>query len=866
MRRIPSHRRRAIAAVLLIGAAVAVPALPSPPAGAQSSGSAATRQVTFEDGSVGEVSVEKTEDLRHEVVRVSWSGFKPSTTRGGPLNLGRNLTNAHYPVAVFQCHHAAGEEPVRESCMTYALLGIRTVRPRLDIAEQLPAPEPTSLTVPFVDVGGQAYDFNPQDPSLPDQPDDWITFGTAAQFGLTRQDGAGALDFQVRTGDESPNSLGCGRSPSAGAPVTQCSLVVVPVRNMECDPTAPAVERLKCNENPNNIQLDNGRNVTVALSGSNWRHRFVFPLSFSPPEGFCPLTNTSRLQTMGSEPAGEAMYSWIPAICSGENAVPVSYSPGGENLARNLYAADQQDFALVSRPIAQADAGRPTAHAPVAISGFGVAFVMDNADLEQVTQLNLNARLVAKLLTQSYRGSIATAGTPYFGTFLPDQPRNLFQDPEFQHLNPHVQPPSYIVDGDNGDPMATLMLVSSDGDVPEAVTRWVAADVAAMDFLRGNPDPWGMRLNPTFEGWDVPREGFEWRDSFRIRSDDALVPQPYDPVARTCGGALCPYVGEILHDLMAQSNISMREIGGRALVNAQPLQTTRWVNNDTSVTLGRSAVQNPGQRAVIGIVDIATAARYRLPLANLSTGGRTQGGDQVFVGPTTATMFEAVRGGVLDDESGTIHIDYDEVAARAAYPGTMLSYGAVPTAGLNQTEAEGYARTIEYAAGPGQIYGLDQGKLPPGYLTLPRELQQHARDVAAAVRGQTGEVPQPPIDDPDELTPPAGASNPNPGPSNGGGPNGGDGGGGGAAPGDDPPASGSPSAPAADAQLAATRSEGAGWIMWALPAVLGLGLLAALAAPVAAVVGAQPEHPVRRFLAGVSGGVRRSLRWLRVSR
>ncbi|WP_162181704.1 hypothetical protein, partial [Glycomyces tenuis] len=729
--------------------------IPAPePSAAQETGGE-SRQIDFADGGTGRVSVSKTEDLRNEAVRIEWSGFLPSTaSQDVPVGLGNRVNDLHFPVVVFQCHHAAGEAPVREQCMTEE----RRIPPKLDLAEPQAAPEPLSLNVPFVDVYGRSYEIFP---GSQDYPDDWRTFGKANQVAMTAQDGTGAMDFQVRTGDESPISLGCGRSPAQGEPVTECSLVVVPVREMDCDQTLSPSERLTCIEAPTNTNLARSRNLDVALSGSNWRNRVVFPLTFAPEEGYCELTDAERLPTAGSELAAEAMYSWIPAMCGAENGTPVAYSPSGESLARAQYLGGGHDFTLGSRPVEGAD--RPTVHAPMAVSGFGIAFMIDDAESKQVTEMNLNARLVAKLLTQSYRGNFCNDGQRWLCDFLPNQPTDLLADDEFQELNPHIDlDAGHGVDGDDGAPMATLVLPSGVGDVPEAVTRWILADPDAAAFLAGEKDPWGMRVNPVFTDWQLPVEAFEWRDDWSIAPDDPAVPQPYDPVGLRCGDAgpsvgSCPYVGEILHDLLAQSSTNLREIGARTIVNAHPLQETAVDEVGSSAFSDRSAPQVVGKRSIIGLVDLATAERYRLPLANLSTGGTAADGAPVFASPTETAMFRAVQSGTLDDTSGTIQLDYDELAQTGGYPGTMLVYGAAPTTGLDETTADGYANLLEYAAGPGQVYGLAQGWLPPGYLALPPELAQQTLAAAQAVREQDGtEVVLPPIDDPGELTPPGG--------------------------------------------------------------------------------------------------------------
>ena len=62
-----------------------------------------------------------------------------------------------------------------------------------------------------------------------------------------------------------------------------------------------------------------------------------------------------------------------------------------------------------------------------------VAFQIDDAHGRPVTSMRLNARLVAKLITASYR----SGGDPA----VIDNPVNIFRDPEFLKLNPGVDWP-----------------------------------------------------------------------------------------------------------------------------------------------------------------------------------------------------------------------------------------------------------------------------------------------------------------------------------------------------------------------------------------------------------------------------------------
>jgi len=83
---------------------------------------------------------------------------------------------------------------------------------------------------------------------------------------------------------------------------------------------------------------------------------------------------------------------------------------------------------LTSLPVT--GSARPLVHAPVAISGFAVSFLIDDGNSQQVTKLNLTPLLLAKLLTNSYTGNTSTEPA------LAGNPSSLFTDPEFTAVNP----------------------------------------------------------------------------------------------------------------------------------------------------------------------------------------------------------------------------------------------------------------------------------------------------------------------------------------------------------------------------------------------------------------------------------------------
>ena len=118
------------------------------------------------------------------------------------------------------------------------------------------------------------------------------------------------------------------------------------------------------------------------------------------------------------------------------------------------------------------------------MTGLVVAFQIDDANGKPVTDLRLNARLVAKLITASYRSGGNAA--------VIDNPVNIFRDPEFRALNPGVTCPG-------GAPGNHPLILGDLSDTTRALTRWLAADPDAAAFINGKPDPWGMTVNTNYK-------------------------------------------------------------------------------------------------------------------------------------------------------------------------------------------------------------------------------------------------------------------------------------------------------------------------------------------------------------------------------
>jgi ABC-type phosphate transport system substrate-binding protein len=386
----PTGRRTRPAALLLLVAgmltAVVLPFLAAPSV-AGTSARAGGGPVTVPAPGAGDnasVTISRTTQLVNQTVRVSWAGFQPSSATR-LQNSGDSLdVNTQDPVRVYECR---GADPASSSDC-YGSPGFRG----LDATDTTPAyPAVPPFTYP-----GQT---DPYD-ATPDGPANW-------QDNVTGPNGKGQVAIQVFTKRESAG-LGCDSNAA-------CSIVVVP--------------------NYGRAPNDNGDTEDLMDAPWAWDRRTVVPLHFLPVEDSCPLTG-STLSVEGSPIAADLLASWRPTTCTlKNNAVNLDYTAIGEPQTRQDVASGTTGLGLVIDPLGKAAAKTAgIVYAPVSVSGLVVAFQIDDANGRPVTHLRLDARLVAKLITASYR----TGGDPA----VADNPVNLFHDPEFLKLNPGVQWPS----------------------------------------------------------------------------------------------------------------------------------------------------------------------------------------------------------------------------------------------------------------------------------------------------------------------------------------------------------------------------------------------------------------------------------------
>ncbi|WP_239332429.1 hypothetical protein [Frankia sp. CiP3] len=496
---------------------------------------------------------------------------------------------------------------------------------------------------------------------------------------ITQPAGTGSADFVVETGREL-TSLGCNSTQP-------CSLVLWKL-------TTPSVELV-----------------------NSWAPHVTIPLAFRLGAGACSINNPD-FTSAGAPVANLAMLSWTARSCAGTPALNVDYSLLGDVQARSDYAAGGVDMALTTRPAATGATGpNPVAYAPLAVSGISVGFLLDDpVTHQQVTSLRLNARLIAKLLTQSYPGLYGSGGPPGCDPTAPitgpgsaycpnpgtaGNPVTIFADPEFQALNPGVAWARDFTAQNYFPPVLT-----ADGeDLTYELTRWLAADPDASAFLKGTKDPAGMHVSDYFlDAWNKGGLRFPL-DTFRTVDPTSAMNMTFAPLSGL--------------------DAVVRQAAAGAPAGKDPSSIS---DQDPSHQPSSYAAARQGFRSLFVLFDSADATNLSMPQAELKNAAGS------FTTPTGAAMAAAVKAMTVD-ANGVRQADHTATDP-AVYPLVLVHYAMVPTSGIDRTKASKIADFIDLAAVKGQEHGIDNGQLPNGYLSLPADLVAQARTVETAVRLQ----------------------------------------------------------------------------------------------------------------------------------
>lgn len=677
-----------------------------------------------------EVTVSQTADVAHQGVRVSWSG-------GRPTSPGRFATDF---VQIMQCWGDAETGPAPDQCQWGApsssiaamlgdRVGTRALRanedPAQDYGDDVRLPPPLTnpnlkaYAVPLRTVDGTRV-FDVSEYFTPASTNEI----TAARTGA---DGTGDAVLEVQTALEAPH-LGCGVPTRDGAG-NRCWLVVVPRSGV-----TPAGEDAE--------SVTSGSVSGSPLTASVWDDRLVFPLDMLPIGSQCAIGAAER-RLVGNELFSHAMTSWQSALC--RTGTTYGYSQVGDAEARQQLRSESPSapsFAVLNRPVldapgadASADPAQPgeasdagdaprwskdtVLYAPVTRSALVVAFQIDRQPAAGADQsragtpldsLTLNARLVAKLLTQSYRADVPGGG----GKAIAGNPQSVTNDPELVELNPELA--SFV----RTAAPEGLMVALGSSDANAAVWAWLRSDPYAAAFLAGEPDEHGMVVNPAYAdlglATDPTTDSFPKTDLSTYRQSD-LVPEPgYGTLD------LRPYTTD-MSDAAARVQ---RASSGAKIV---------WDIEKVPAGFTSSGGQLPGQRFALAITDLTSAERFGLRTARLvNAAGQPVAANVASIGKAVDAMTVEAAGGV----EGVVATDPSR-RTLGAYPLTLVSSAAVAVCRADDTARVQYAQLLEHAAGAGQVVGQAKGLLPAGYAPLSDAERARTNALAATLR-DTGSV------------------------------------------------------------------------------------------------------------------------------
>jgi hypothetical protein len=424
------------------------------------------------------VTVSQTTNLVNQMIKVSWTGFTPSSQ---PTY---DNVATDYPVEVVECRGWNPQTP--EDCYG-------------------------------ADNGGSPSVFGKYGPGN-------------ASYGTSNADGSGAADILLFTQVQN-QFLECG-------PTVHCSIVVVDSQGGDSFDFA----KPHCGNHSVDTAALGGTDlgqyafspITSAAFTANgycsWQQRIVIPLHFAPTPSGCPLRQAD-FSAGGSPMLSEAMQQWQTGICFGANAIELQYNGSlNESEARSYFQAGTTDVAFTTEPLS-GSAAHPFTYAPVAVSAVSVGYWVDNVNTGQPeTGVKLDPRLLVKMLTTSYSSSDAcpNGGNATFGcdSAVEKNPANLYSDPEFRKLNPKFWQNAAQPTG-----LEIPIVVSGTSDITVQTTTWLGSDKDAASFLAGQFDPWGMHVNTDYLGLKYPITGFLPMDPYFPVSTQYAPVYPMSTVA-----------------------------------------------------------------------------------------------------------------------------------------------------------------------------------------------------------------------------------------------------------------------------------------------------------------------------------------------
>ncbi|HWH25617.1 MAG TPA: hypothetical protein VNT53_03100 [Pseudolysinimonas sp.] len=591
---------------------------------------------------------------------------------------------------------------------------------------------------------------------------------TSARVG---NDGSGRFDFEAQSSYKAPH-LGCGTEAHL-----RCWLVIVPRGTIfggdgyECSGIADPDNDYQpySKGRPNSIQAGS----PIDPKCDYWDNRISVPLDFTPTGSTCP-PGSGEERVSGSQLMIGAMNSWQPSLCKTTETV-FNFSTNPDSIAREqLVETGEQSpstiytgFPVSAGELSTQDgrdqlATSTISYAPVAVSGVVVAFYAEFA-LGRQEKMVLSPRLLAKILTQSYRFTVpySPSDVAKNAAQLGAVNRKYFRlsdDPEFKALNPNAsqftEAPAIVLPGPGG------------ADAIRQVWRWILADKDAVAFLDGTPDPSGMTVNPYYLPFGQ-KDGQGnlsavvpwWLDENNVFHETPvqkpvgltnldgtphkLSESPLDSFPKN-DGTLMPF--NLNHEKSRFDSIQFSPYSedllsaARQTFRADPQAKTFW--DDAAVNPAgeqgawvSSGPQVPGSKFVISITDTASAARYALSTAELLVPNTTTAVKADAEGMTVA--LKGLRPTSLDSVT---QVDPAQVPADG-YPLTMVTYAGVNLTKSSQATRFKVSSMLTQVTTTGQEPGTASGQLPPGYVPLSEAMVKQAAASAISIKDYVAPPP-----------------------------------------------------------------------------------------------------------------------------
>ncbi len=664
-----------------------------------------------------EVTVSQTKNLTAQGVDISWTGANPNSARpegGGGANF----------LQIFQCW---GEDPDRPghpdrtTCQYGSTLGPGTARSDTTTPESVDPQDlkftkpgtsyfdPPYTSIPFNSVTGEkVWDLKRNnagafvvDSTVSMSSNQFFSRLTSNEVTWAGSDtnGNGNVKFEVQTASISPG-LGCGSPTKVGKTFVgqPCWLVILP-RGVK--------------DNRQNGILQSG------LFWDAWKHHLAIKLDFRPIGIRCPIGVPERL-VQGSELAGAAFSSWQPRLCNegAKSAFVISNQYDGDAL-ESASSDETSPLAITTRALTNKDKDS-LVYAPLAIGGISVSFSIDRRvdesklipkeirDLNATpfTSLKLTPRLLAKLLTSSYKDALPLEANV---DHIKQNPYNITQDPDFIAVNSDSNHWEYmnLRLGGIGD----ALVPNSRSFLAERVWTYIMADDEGRDFMEGKPDPFGMRVNPWFStdknlnpsgsGLAMPNLGFPKSDP--VEKPDSTQSGSANPSGPINVVTWRPFTSDF-------------EEGAKATLTGNAYELGAWDISKTPPVFAKKPRSVLGDRRVLAITTTPAAERFQA----LQVALRNPAGE--FIIPTLQSLSAAQTAmSPSAENAGVYEFNFETQKAKeatGAYPLAVPIYAALNPLQSESEARIAYADLIKFAVTEGQNPGTELGDLPPGYAPL----------------------------------------------------------------------------------------------------------------------------------------------------